>query len=190
MALFTSKLEKKLWFATLVVMLAIYSTIGLAREIATTLIEREKLDEFYILCFLIIVFIIFLNGIKGSALWKIIWIGFGVVAVYAMIFVRMGIGAAERTHLFEYGLVGILIYHALTERKSNGKPVFSPPLLAFLLTVLLGVIDELIQAFLPSRVFDARDILFNTVAPFVAITISVIVHWIQQYVLKWRTRNS
>lgn len=190
MSLFTSKLEKKLWMATLAVMAAIYSTLGLARDIASSLIQREKLDEFYILCFLIIVVIIFTNGIKGSALWRVIWIGLGVTAAYAMIFVRMGIGAAERTHLFEYGLVGVLIYHALLERKQNGKAVFTPPVLAFFFTVILGCIDELIQAFIPSRVFDLRDILFNTVAPFIAIAISVIVRWAQGYVLKWRARDS
>ena len=36
--------------------------------------------------------------------------------------------------------------------------------MAVILTILAGVVDELIQGVLPSRVYDIRDIYFNSVA--------------------------
>jgi hypothetical protein len=50
----------------------------------------------------------------------------GVTAVYGMVVVRMEIGPAERTHLFEYGLLAVLIYQALTERLGHGRRPLSP----------------------------------------------------------------
>ena len=54
----------------------------------------------------------------------------------------------------EYGVVAVFVYEALTERASRGRRVPVPALLAALATSLLGVLDECIQAFLPSRVLD------------------------------------
>ena len=72
-----------------------------------------------------------------------LWVGVGVAAVYGMVLVRMAI--EERTHLFEYGLVAVLIHAALDERRRGGRRVPAPPVLAVVATALLGWLDEAIQ---------------------------------------------
>ncbi len=96
----------------------------------------------------------------------------GVTAVYGMVVVRMGIGPEERTHLFEYGLVAVLLHQALGERRRNGRRVPAPALQAIALTALLGWLDEGIQALLPDRVYDLRDVGTNAVAAVMAVVAS------------------
>ena len=70
----------------------------------------------------------------------------------------------ERTHLFEYALVAALVHEALLERRDNGRRVPTPTLLALLISLLLGLLDESIQYLLPNRVFDPVDVAFNSLA--------------------------
>ena len=65
---------------------------------------------------------------------------------------RSGYGAAS---------VFFLIYNALSERSENGRRVPAPAVLALVVTVLLGWLDEGIQAFLPDRVYDNFRCLFQ-----------------------------
>lgn len=76
---------------------------------------------------------------------------------------------AERTHLIEYGIVAALIHQALLERARHGRHVPGPAALTVAVTALLGLLDELIQAVLPSRVFDWTDVFFNALAGFMII---------------------
>ena len=93
----------------------------------------------------------------------------------------------ERSHLIEYGVVALLIYEALTERASQGRRVPVPALLAFLAAVVVGVVDEGIQWFVPVRVFDPLDILFNALAAFMAVAGSVALAWARRWT--WRSRR-
>ncbi len=71
--------------------------------------------------------------------------------------------------MIEYGIVAALIHQALLERVRNGRHVPAPAALSVAVTALLGALDEIIQALLPSRVFDVRDIGFNALAGFMVI---------------------
>ena len=86
----------------------------------------------------------------------------GLAVVCFMLLARTTL--AERTHLIEYSVVAVFIHEALAERKRQGRPVPAHGLLAIAATTLIGTLDELIQIFLPSRVFDPIDILFNFLA--------------------------
>ena len=79
----------------------------------------------------------------------------------------------ERTHLIEYGLVGILIHQALIERLRTGRGSLMPAVLGVAMTVLLGWFDEGIQAILPNRVYDIRDVGFNALAGLMAVAVSL-----------------
>jgi VanZ family protein len=83
----------------------------------------------------------------------------------------------ERTHLFEYGLVGQLIYQAPLERRRNGRRVPTPAILAVVATALLGWLDEGIQALLPSRVYDIADVGVNALAGLMAVVTTVVIGW-------------
>ena len=55
--------------------------------------------------------------------------------------------------------------------------VTAPAVLAIAIAGSVGVIDELIQALLPNRVFDPRDILFNVVAAVLAVGAIKALRW-------------
>ena len=65
----------------------------------------------------------------------------------------------ERIHLVQFGLLGLLSCSSLRGERTNLRRWIWRP---FLFVFLVGVADEVLQWFLPDRVFDIRDILFNT----------------------------
>jgi hypothetical protein len=175
MSFFTSDRERGLWLWTLAVVVAIYSTLGLATTLVGKLLERGVFDGTFIVAFFLTGAAILTQGLKARPGGAEIGVALGVAAVYLMVFARMGI--PERTHLFEYGVVAVFIFEALTERASQDRRVPQPALVAVLATALVGVLDECIQAFLPSRVFDLVDILFNVLAGTMAVGASVVLAW-------------
>ena len=65
---------------------------------------------------------------------------------------------AERIHLLEYGLIGILAHRAVGHHADEPGRT----LLAILVTLNIGLVDELVQGLLPTRYYDTKDILVNT----------------------------
>ena len=193
MTVFSSDRERRLWLWTLAVVVAIYSTLGLARTLAGALREAGLLEGTTLVFFGF--FALFLvgatvvtQGLKARPGGAEIAVALGVTAAYLMVFFRM-VSLEERTHLIEYGVVGVFIYEALAERASHGRRVPLPPLLAILATAALGLLDEGIQLFLPSRVFDPVDILFNLLAGTMAVGTSVALAWARRCSRRrWRRR--
>ncbi|MEA3369341.1 MAG: VanZ family protein [Candidatus Ratteibacteria bacterium] len=64
----------------------------------------------------------------------------------------------ERIHILEYGLLGWFTGRDLMG-KTKKKRGF---IFAWVLTVMVGILDEGFQRILPYRVWDVRDILFNS----------------------------
>ncbi|THH35585.1 VanZ family protein [Neolewinella litorea] len=106
----------------------------------------------------------------------------GVATAYFMILVRMT-SPVERSHLIEYGVVAVFILEALRERIRQGHRVAAPALLAILFTTLIGVVDESLQLFIPDRVFDPVDMLFNAGAAALAVGMSLLLN-------RWHRRRS
>ncbi|MCD6310979.1 MAG: VanZ family protein [Elusimicrobia bacterium] len=67
----------------------------------------------------------------------------------------------ERIHFIQYGLCGYLYMNAAL---ALSAAVWKKVSIAIAVTVLAGIGDELIQGILPSRVYDIRDIYFNSFA--------------------------
>ena len=175
---FTSRRERRLWLCALAVVVAIYSTLGLAGSLAETLREHNLLPAAVLALMLATVAAIVGSGLKRRPGRREIWVALGVTAVYAMAVVRMGGSMEERTHLFEYGIVAVLIYQALSERAQNGRRVPAPAILALAATVALGWLDEGLQALIPSRVYDNFDVVRNSVAAAAGIAGSMVVGWV------------
>jgi len=178
---FSSDQERRLWLWAVAVVVAIYSTLGPARTLAVALRDNGLDVGLFILGCLLVLAAVVTQGLKTRPGGVEIAVALGVTAVYLMVFVRIAI-LTERSHLIEYGVVAIFIYEALAERASQGRRVPVPALLAVLATSLVGVFDECIQAFLPSRVFDAQDILFNVLAAVMAVGTSVALDWARRRV--------
>ncbi len=99
-------------------------------------------------------------------------------------YVYSRLGFAERSHLFEYSVLAIFIHEALIERAIQGKKIPKPGLVAFLTAFAIGMLDEFIQLFLPGRVFDLIDILFNGLAAFMAIAASSAIRRVRKKISK------
>jgi hypothetical protein len=69
------------------------------------------------------------------------------------------VDVVERFHFIEYGLLTLLFYRAWRGR--GDASVFVLPLLA---SLLVGIADEGVQWFIPSRVGEARDVLLDGAA--------------------------
>ena len=179
MSLFTSDRERRLWLWALAAVVAIYSTLGLPSTLVSKLFEQALFGGTFFIAFLLIGVAILTQGLKVRPGGLEIGVALGVAAVYLMVFARMGI--PERSHLFEYGVVGVFIYEALRERASQGRRVPVAALLAILATALLGVLDECIQALLPNRVYDIRDVGFNALAGLLAIAASLVLAWARRW---------
>lgn len=173
---FATARERRLWLWTLLTVIAIYSTLGLARVLADELRRRDLADAAFGWGFIMILLAIVALGLRTRPGGLEIGIGFGVAAVYALVLVRMAI-PEERTHLVEYGVVAILLHEALLERRRGGRDVPSPAITALGLSVAIGAVDELIQLALPSRVFDLLDILTNAISASLALAAKVALGW-------------
>ena len=180
-SLFTSDRERRFWAWTLLVVATIYATLGLARTLSGTLRDRGLFDTAFIWGFLLLVAAVVVQALRNRPGRAEIGVAVGIAGVYLMLFARMGI-PEERTHLFEYSLVAVLIYRALSERRSNGRPVAAPAALAVTATALLGWLDEGIQAVLPQRVYDLRDVGFNALAGFMAVIATLALSWARRRV--------
>ncbi len=181
-SLFSSKRERRLWIALFIVLAGIYSTLGQAPAIVALLGERMVESAgtslfFAMLALLVIIPIFFIDKRVGRVE---IAVGIGILAVFLMAWLRVG-SWAERTHLFEYALVAALVHEILLERRDNGYRVPAPTLLALLISLLLGLLDESIQYLLPNRVFDPIDVAFNSLAA----TIIIGARWVVRLLWRW-----
>lgn len=169
---FSSARERRLWAWTAAVVVAIYSTLGLARTLADELRARELLDGAFVLALVLIIAAVVVQAVRSRPGVAEVGVMLGVAATYLLVVVRMAL-PEERTHLIEYGVVALLAHEALTERASQGRWAPRPALLAVGIAGMIGVVDELIQLALPSRVFDPVDMGFNLLAAGLAVAASV-----------------
>jgi hypothetical protein len=78
--------------------------------------------------------------------------------------------AAERLHLLEYGILGMMVCWAA------GYPNGLRLLLALLAVIVAGGVDEMIQYFLPNRYWDIRDIWFNSLGGILGLGLGVLLN--------------
>lgn len=77
---------------------------------------------------------------------------------YAVVFTSLRAQRLERTHLAQYGIAAWLAWRAVA-------PHVRRPIAAYVAAALIGTAigwgDELVQAILPNRVYDLRDVAMN-----------------------------
>jgi VanZ family protein len=177
MGLFVSRRERRMWLSAACLLLLIYSTLNSARQIVDWLRERNMLRLTVALVLLIIAVILVRNLLRRRPGRAEVGVALAFFGAYAVMLVVMG-RAEERLHLVQYGLVAAFIYRALMERREHDAgPAISPAVGAIVLTAAFGWLDEGIQALLPSRVYDLRDVAFNAVAGLLAVSAMVTLSW-------------
>ena len=188
MAFFSSKRERRLWIALAIVLAGIYATLGqtpaIVAALGTDLIASAEANLVFALLILLVLIPVFFVDKRLARLE--IAVGVGILAVFLLTWLRLG-SWEERTHLFEYALVAALVHEALLERRDNGRRVPAPTLLALLISLFLGLLDESVQYLLPNRVFDPVDVAFNSLAATTIIGSRWLYRWLRAWV--WRRRG-
>ena len=150
------------WRWVVLYTLLVYGTIPIARPVDNFL--RDTFPTQYHLWLNVLLIMIAGGGLTALLVkqsltrrqWSILG---GVGLVVAMVALNMEI-PIERIHLVEYMGLGYLIARAMGAS-------FQDPFLvgrALGLVIGIGTGDELIQGAWPERVFDLRDIFFNTIS--------------------------
>ncbi|MCY4527690.1 MAG: VanZ family protein [Chloroflexi bacterium] len=179
MSIFSSGRERRLWTWTLIVVAILYSTLGVTPTVAASLLSRNLNAALFLVGMMLVGATIVSRGLRMRLSGANLGIILGVAAAYILVFVRFT-STEERSHLIEYGVVAAFIHAALEERARQGRPVPFYPVLAVLAAALIGVVDELIQHIIPSRVFDPMDIFFNTMAGAIAVAAITTLAWAQK----------
>ncbi len=183
---FTSRREKRLWQGALLVTGAIFSTLWLA-SIASSWLYHQSLSAALFLAAMVLVGLAILaQGLRVRPELEL-GVALGLSVVFLMVFVRLSI--PERSHLIEYGVLAVLVFEALSERAAHGKKVPFLPVVAILLASLVGLIDELLQLFMPSRHFDRNDILFNVLASLMTVLAMVVLRFARRLASKRREQR-
>ena len=103
------------------------------------------------------IFLVYLILIKKERrAWRYFLLVFVIVSL--AIIQRFIYYPAEKVHLLEYGILGWMIYQAV---RVGGGGVVAGYIWTMALVSIIGTADELVQAYLPMRVFDFRDIVIN-----------------------------
>jgi VanZ family protein len=158
-----SSRERKLWAGAAACLAAIYTAIFFARPLVDFLRARGALRYTVLGVFAIAALAVLWRVWRSRPGWREV-VAVGAAAVlYALVVSRLE-RHEERLHFIEYGLFAGLVEAAFRER----RPGWSG-LLAIGVTLCAGWLDEGIQALVPERVYDLRDVLFNTTAGILAV---------------------
>ena len=178
MTLFTSKKEKRLWILALSVTLLIFSTLFLGQPLVNVIQNQNVQGLIFVIGMLLVGSAILIHAFKNRPGKIEIGLWIGLVAVYIMFFLRLGL--PERSHLIEYSVLAIIVHMALLERNNNIRGFSYPSLMALVLAFSVGLLDEIFQIFIPDRVFDKYDIAFNGIAVSMAIGARVLIQWFRK----------
>lgn len=152
--------------ALILYLLAIYTTLGIVRDITNFLRDRGVLRLGVVIAFALaaslFLWLVFRDPRNRTI--RAVFSLIAIAAAYAVVIYPMQ-SPEEKIHFIEYGGVALLA-HASTSRAWSKIKRF---LFCALFVAAAGWIDEGIQALLPSRVYDLRDVAFNAAAGLMAL---------------------
>lgn len=164
-------IEYRRYFYVIIYTAAIYITLPLARDISTFFSEYNLLKyliycivlSFVALCCFSIFRYIGVKIINVIIILSFFLIYLSIVNSYDVI--------VEKIHFVEYGLLAYLVFNAL--KKNIHINLLYP--LSFILVTFIGWGDEIIQYYLPNRIYDLRDVLLNSLSGFLILLLIFIV---------------
>jgi hypothetical protein len=166
-----NSLRLKCWLHVWLLVVLIYSTLGVVRPICEYL-KANTPFSLWMNVLMIGSFVslgigvcskVRLKSLSGYFLCAI------AVVIYLLAFQRIQ-HPEEKLHLLEYGLLGYLTWRAFRVDFSRCKSYG----LAFLLSSLLGWGDELIQEILPNRYYQTEDVVLNIFSSFMGLFLTYI----------------
>ncbi|MER2563898.1 MAG: VanZ family protein [Myxococcaceae bacterium] len=144
-----------------VLLLGTYSTLGVVRVISNALRDANLLRVSVAIVFGLVLGALTVVVLKTKELRtpRAFVTALVLLTTYALVIWPME-SPEEKLHFVEYGAVGVLAFLSSPERWSELKRLAA----GVLFTAAAGWIDEGIQALLPSRYYDLRDVGFNALA--------------------------
>lgn len=170
-----ARTERRWWLAAGLWTVALYLGTALAQQAMLALRSRGLLatsvTTAFALCGLAALALVLRAGGRRRALVA----SFAVAALYTALLSNLTI-IQERLHFIQFGVLALLALRALEARqqrlgRDGGWITANPPVTAAIVGALGGLGDELVQALVPSRVFDLRDIAFNATAAVLAVAV-------------------
>ncbi len=152
----------------------IYSTLGVIRVLSNALRDAGVLRLTVGVAFAVaIVALLVVLGVRGLLKQRRTWVTLiSSAGVYGAVLSQMD-SPEEKVHFIEYGVVAVLAFFAAPERLTGLRRYVA----AAVFTLAAGWVDEGIQALLPSRYYDLRDVAFNATAGVFALCALAGVTW-------------
>ena len=169
------------WCCVVLYLGALYAFLPFARDVSVALDQRHALGLVITLLFLVslgslVFYVVF--GVRLSDLAAFTAIAFLVGVTGAMV---LGLSIPEeRVHFLQFGFLTVLARWAFAARLPPARQYLAAGVFA----ASAGWGDEVIQHFLPDRVYDLRDVALNAVAVVLAVAFDEAVH----NRLRWASR--
>jgi VanZ family protein len=150
------------WLYVIVWSLIIFVTIPLARTIQAFVAQQwgRELFTYAVLAATVIVLIITLIHLfryRTASRYSFFWL-LAVAAVFVAYTLKLGKrNPEEAIHFIQYGILGILVYRALSHRMRDITIYFA----AAIICGIIGIVDETIQWLTPGRHWGLNDIWIN-----------------------------
>lgn len=150
------------WLYALIWSLIIFATIPFARAIQKYLFQQWGREVFKYGVLSVIGIAVVVSVICVLRHRSVSRSGYFWLAAVAVIFIgyslELGRGnPGEAIHFIQYGVLGVLVYRALTHRIHDVRIYY----VATIICGIIGIIDEVIQWLTPDRYWDLRDIWIN-----------------------------
>ncbi len=168
--------QEKQWLSWLYVAvwtLFIYMAIPLARTIQQYVRQEWGSDLFTygvaaITVITLAVTVIYVRSFRLASLSSYFWLIIIAGIFFGYTIVLGTKNPEESVHFVQYGVLGVLVYRALTHRLKDATVFFA----AAIICTMIGTIDEFIQWMVPRRVWGISDIWINFLS---AVLVQVVV---------------
>lgn len=163
-------LRKFWWTMTILYIILTYATLGVMPTVwsrLNILLGGKGLLAQYIIYSIIgmsvFIYILFIKKEKSLAKYLLFLLFVGIF----FIMVKFEKNPAEKIHMAQYGLLGVLLYNALKfDFDRFNKRIY---LYGSLICLVTGAFDEVIQKLLPNRVFTWHDVFINGLSGIIAL---------------------
>ena len=171
------------WLKVLIWTILIFISLPFIRIPAEWLRNHNLLIQtIYFAYFIFIIAISYIIVVKEKEQRIIVWISIFMILLVLLQLSKFMIVPEEKIHFLQYGILGYFLFKAILHSIINSRKIYSfntsvivSGFLALIFCSFIGFLDEIIQYYLPSRVYDIRDIIWNSIGGLFGILIILLI---------------